>query len=135
MDTIQDQILEVLEPNLQFYRTSPEDNNRYYVGPEVLVPLTWIASAIALPILLTAANETVKIKVKKFFDRNENKANVEVLITELKSDNDKGVFKIDKIEIEKAIGEVASYLSHRGWPDPIAKADAAAIVSILRRQI
>lgn len=135
MDTIEDQIMEILEPRLQFYRTGPDDNTRYFVGPEVLVPLTWMASAIALPILLTAANEAVKIQVKKFFDKEKGEKDVEALLSEIKSEKDKSSVEIGKMESEEAMDEVASYLSHRGWPATMAKADAAAIISILRRQL
>jgi hypothetical protein len=59
-----DEIVEILEPNLQFLRHDSNDQKRYYFAAEALTALARIVTAIALPILLTGANEVVKSKVQ-----------------------------------------------------------------------
>ena len=57
-------IVEILEGNLQFWRTGPTNDSRHFVGPEVLHALAWTATSLVLPIFLSATNEVVKNKLK-----------------------------------------------------------------------
>lgn len=132
---------EVLEPNLPFYRQDPSDEMRYFVGPEVLEAIAWVATSVALPILLSAGNEIVKNAVGEWFKKykEQDKLMVEPpvalekeLATILES---KGGIAITSDQVADAVDAVTDHLSYRGWPKAFARSDASEIVEIIRKKV
>jgi|tagenome__1003787_1003787.scaffolds.fasta_scaffold20922703_4 hypothetical protein len=138
------EVAEFLEPNLQFYRQGPSDKNRYYVGPEVLQGLGWIATTIALPLLLVGLSEAVKTYVKQWMekspDEKEASAQPGALPTEVSVEIERLLagptpLLSEDAQTQAAVEEVANFLSRRGWPKVIAAADAEAIVYAIKRRL
>lgn len=130
MPELDEEIVEVLEANLQFLRDNPDDQNRYYVGPDALTAVAWVVTAIALPILLTGANEVVKSKVQDWL----KKRNREDIAKNLAEGHGKSAGG-ESQGAPEAIAEVAAYLSKRGWPNPMAQSDAKEIVGLLAEKL
>jgi hypothetical protein len=135
---------EVLEPNLQFYRRDPSDKNRYLVGPEVLQGLGWIATAIALPLLLVGLSEIVKTYVKQWMEKSpeekEASAQPAALPTEVSVEIERLLAGPTQLlshdaQTQAAVEEVAIFLSRRGWPKALAAADAESIVYAIKRRL
>jgi hypothetical protein len=124
---------EILEPNLQFYRAGPEDRSRYSVGPEVLHAIAWAATSIGLPIMLAGATEAVKIQVKGWLDRRKNREKEAPMLTKEAEEEIKRLFRTSETDQHKAhaISAVAEYLEHRGWPKPLAAANAQEIIEVI----
>jgi hypothetical protein len=134
-NSIGEQSAEILEPNLQFYRSDPKDQIRYFVGPEVLHALGWMASTIVVPILLSGATEIVKARVKEWLERHSSK---EAIPPALPKELQAEIGKIVKTEVtdsyrSQAITSLTDYLSHRGWPKQFATDDAAQIVAAIEK--
>lgn len=127
MVELDDEIVDILEPNLQFYRSDPADANRYYVGPEVLSGIGWAAVTIVLPVMLTGANEVVKSKVQDWLKRRKQQALAEKLA--------KAGSHGDVATKAEAVDQVTEYLSTKGWPAPMAAADAREIVNLLESRL
>ena len=131
-------IVELLEPNLQFYRFDHSDSNRYFVGPEVLHGIAWVATTIALPILLSATNELVKEKLKKWLERGQDsqrqlpstaKSAREDLVRAM---TDSPRLSISETQVDEASDAIATYLDAHGWPRSLAEADAREIATLIR---
>ena len=133
-------VAEILEPNLQFLRAGQGDKALYLVGPEMLQAMAWTVTVIVLPLLMTGANEVIKAKVKDWLDARRVKGapptppdNLrEEVVSLLDAGSKPGT---DPEETAQAVAAVADYLSDRGWPMPMALADAKEIVELLRRRL
>lgn len=140
-DEIAESAGEVLEPNLQFYRRDPSDRSRYTVGPEVLAALAWVATSIALPILLSAANEVVRDRVKEWLRMRQDKKEPALEPPEeLSRESDrmleaKGDIATATEQVTESVAAVSEYLAYRGWPEALATADATQIVEVIRERI
>jgi hypothetical protein len=140
MDATRDEIAhaaaEVLEVNLQFCRRDPSDKNRYFVGPEVLQALGWTATAIALPIMLCAANEVVKARVNEWLKRRKEKNEPDMVPPDaLEKELAKILESKGSIVITDAVNAVTEFLSYRGWPAALAASDASQIIESIRKRV
>src|SRR5580704_4767023 len=132
-----DDIVEALEDNLQFWRSSPTDSGRHFAGPEVLHLLAWTATSLALPIFLSATNEIVKDKLKTLLHRvetNDVQPRPESK-TELAAILDNNDFSLSDSQLQSSSQVVGEYLSSRGWPKALARHDAEQIVAILKQRL
>ena len=127
MPDVDEEIREILEFNLQFLRQDSNDENRYYVGPELLTALAWAVTSIALPVLLAGANEVVKSKVQAWLKQRRQDEIAERLAQAAIEDPAQGT--------AEAIKQIEDYLSSRGWPLPMAHSDATQIVDILKTRL
>jgi hypothetical protein len=134
LETLAHESTEVLEPNLQFYRQSPDDSKRHFVGPEILKTLAWVATTLVLPLVLTAGNEFIKDRIKRWLDKDK-KTDLPAPISEqelagirqqLSRPEASPISKEGKQDAERV---VAQFLAFHGWPASMAKMDATAIVS------
>ena len=129
MPEVDEEITEILEFNLQFLRENADDHNRYFVGPEVLTALTWAVTSIALPIMISGANEVVQSKVQAWLQRKKQ-YDIAKRLTEVPAGSGG-----DAQRTAEAINCVADYLSTRGWPQPMAQSDATQIVGIFETRL
>jgi hypothetical protein len=140
-DEIVELATEVLEPNLQFYRRDPSDKGRYFVGPEVLLALAWVATNIAIPILVSTVNDVVKEQVKGWLKKRKEKSDPaieppeEIQMEVARILESRGGIAITDKQANEAVGAVSEYLSQRGWPKAFAKSDSIQIVEAIRQRV
>ena len=134
-------VVHVLEPNLQFFRRSPDDRNRYLVGPEALKAISWVITTIVIPVLLCGINEAVKNRVTDWFQRQKDQhepsvkppESIEQEVATILESRRGIVISNDKVS--EAVQVVREYLSYRGWPKAFANSDAEQIVEVIRHRI
>jgi hypothetical protein len=131
---------EVLEPNLQFLRSNTSDESRYFVGPEALHAVSWVATSIALPILLSAVNEIIKKRVEAWREKRKTgqpdlkpPEEIQIQIAEILQSGC-GI-TVTGEHVDKAVGAVSEYLSYRGWPTALARSDAVQLIEIIRVRV
>ena len=137
IDDLHRECIEILEPNLQFHRQGPGDPNRYSVGPEVLQALAWVATSIALPILLGGASEVVKDRVKDWLENRKKRRDAVPAQSETGHGNPDPLLEVGVSDQHKqqAIHAVAELLEHRGWPRAFARANATEIVAAIEETL
>lgn len=131
---------EILEPNLQFFRSDPSDKTRYMVGPEVLQAISWTATTIALPLLMVGLSEVVKTYVKRWMEKKEAQEVAAPPPDDVSREIDRLLSSptpllITEAQSEVAVEVVADFLAYRGWPKAFATADATMIVNTIMEKI
>ncbi|QBE66304.1 hypothetical protein [Pseudoduganella lutea] len=138
--SLSDDAAEILEPNLPFFRTDPDDKGRYMVGPAALEAIAWMATTIVLPLLMVGLSEVVKTYVKKWMENKELDVPLapppDAVLGEI---NDllasSSQLNLSEAQTAVAVKVVADYLAYRGWPATFASADATAIVNTIKGKI
>ncbi len=138
---IRAQAVEILEPNLQFYRTGTADQSRYFIGPEILAALSWVITSIVVPVLVSGASEAFKEKIKDWLHKTRASGQVGTTLPDaLRGEADAVMKQIPLVQVtgkqaSEASEIVGEYLSHHGWPTPLATVDAAEIVQMIRQKL
>jgi hypothetical protein len=127
-------VLDVLEPSLQFYRQYPGDSARYMALPDVVQGLAWTATTLVVPLVITAGNEVIKERVKEWFARSKTSREplvfpqIEIEATRTMLNQVPSV-EPTAADIAEAERVVASFLSFHGWPNQMAQADAREVLA------
>jgi hypothetical protein len=131
MDTrLVDQLLDntfcVLEPNGQFWRSSPEDTSRHFISFGVIEGLSWMVLNIAVPILCGVGSSLTYDSLRKRLDIEDSKEQITLVLE--KREN----ITLDNPEFQKIACEaITEHLQYHGWPKKEAREDADKTVQAI----
>jgi hypothetical protein len=135
----------ILEPHASFISKGEDDHTKYFLPPEVVEVLSWIALNVALPVLVGVAQSTITERLQK---RNEGKKDetlvalemqrkeLDLLQQEVKQSLNllKQEQSPDKDSIHIARVNLAPVLSINGYPTDIARVDADKTIDTILQQ-
>lgn len=138
-------VYEILEPHAAYIHNENDDDIRYFVSPEVLVALTWIATNIIIPILTGAASSIILERIRKRKKEGELKAmqmkeklnEIELLKKEVESNLQRSRKAQSITDKNIVIAEVtlSEVLEINGWPSEVAKRDAETSVQVIYNRL
>jgi hypothetical protein len=134
-EEVMDALYNIFEPHSGYIRREKDHDVRYFIPPEILEALVWVALNISLPILIGFTTSVLADRFKKKDDKELKamelqKAELERLKTEvqqaLKELDTKQRPNKESILIARA--SLTDVLRINGWPSEIAEADAEKAV-------
>jgi hypothetical protein len=143
IDETFDIVYYVIEPKASFISQGDDDNVRYFIPPEILEILVWIALNVSLPILSGVATSVLADRFKEKDHKVQLKA-LEIQKNELEHLKIEVKAALDRLDKEKlpskeqahiAQASLAQVLRINGWPLDIAETDAEITVVKLREQL
>ena len=134
-DEVMDAVYYVLEPHSSFIHNGNDDNVKYFIPPEILEILAWIALNVSMPILLGVTTSVLSESFKKKDDKKLKAMELQKAeLEQLKADVQKALKELDeqkkpsKENILIARASLADILKINGWTSEMANTDAEKAV-------
>ena len=145
IEDIFDSVYYILEPDASFISTGEDDEGEYFLGPEALEVLSWIALNVALPLIIGVTQSTIVERLKKWNKgkKDETLVALEMQRTELEILQREVQQAVNMLKREQppdkgsrqiARANLAQVLSINGYPTDIARADADKTVETIIQQ-
>ena len=129
--SLNDEVVQVLEPNAMYYDAGHDDQNRYFIPAVVIAGLGLLLTSVVLPVISNVLSDELKEKLKNFRERRE--AEEDVLDEALRHASTGEPPGSDARRA--ATAAAAAVLFSYGWPQAVADSDGAEIVNKITRSV
>jgi hypothetical protein len=141
VDELVDTSYSILAPHATYISAGQDDQNRYFIPPEVLEALSWIATSIVVPMLTGVATDLIKQRFVPHKGDTPDLPTLQAEVNQLQGEL-RALAERRPRQTEEwsgagstATAHLAETLQTYGWPTSVANTDAAKIVHEIQEQL